>query len=66
MPTFEIYDRFSHLNDTDAGRESLDVYAQAIESGKSEDEAEVLASNVLQRAGYNVNAKGGVSIREYQ
>lgn len=62
MP-YEIYDRFAHLNDTPAGREALDEYAQAIEAGKSDDVAEVLASNALQRAGYNVNAKGGVSIR---
>lgn len=63
MATFEICDRFSHLNDTDAGREALDLYERAIEEGKDEAEAEVLASNVLQRAGYNVNSKGGVSIR---
>lgn len=63
MP-YEIYDRFGHLNKTDVGHEAIEVYEAAIEAGKSEDEAEVLASNVLQRAGYNVNAYGGVSIRK--
>ena len=60
--TFQIIDRFSHLNDTEAGREAIDEYERAIESGKDHDEAEIIASNVLQRAGYNVNAKGGVTI----
>lgn len=59
----EIVDQFSHLNDTDAGRDALDEYERAIESGKDHDEAEIMASNVLQRAGFNVNAKGGVTIR---
>lgn len=59
----EIYDRFSHLNDTEAGREAVAVYIEAIEGGKSAVEAEVLASNVLQRAGYSVNQAGGASFR---
>lgn len=63
---YEIYDRFSHLNDTDAGQAALEVYADMIESGKDADEAEVAASNVLQRAGYNVNQSGGASIRAIQ
>ena len=63
MATFEIYDRFSHLNDTDVGKQALEVYGAALEDGKGEDEAEVMASNVLERAGYHVNSKGGVSIR---
>lgn len=63
---YEIYDRYSHLSGADAGREALDLYAQMIEAGKDADEAEVAASNVLQRAGYNVNSAGGVSIRPAQ
>ena len=61
--TFQITDRFSHLNDTDAGREALKEYERAIESGKDHDEAEIMASNVMQRAGFNVNSKGGITIR---
>jgi len=61
---YEIYDRFSNLNDTEAGIEALELYAEMIAAGKDSDEAEVAASNVLQRAGYSVNAAGGVSIRE--
>lgn len=61
--TFQIVDRFSHLNDTDAGREAIDEYQRAMEAGKDHDEAEIMASNVLQRAGFNVNSKGGVTIR---
>lgn len=44
------------------GRDALDTYEYWRAEGKSHDEAEILASNVLQRAGYNVNARGGISI----
>lgn len=59
----EIYGRFEHLGDTDAGREAVAVYIDAIERGECEAEAEGVANNVLQRAGYNVNAHGGASYR---
>ncbi len=52
----------SILTDTEAGRAALDEYTAARESGQSHDQAEMVASNVLQRAGYNVNARGGVTI----
>lgn len=44
------------------GRDALDTYEYWRAEGKSHDEAEILASNVLQRAGYNINARGGISI----
>lgn len=59
----EIYDQFAHLNDADAGREACAEYVSAIERGASAVEAEISASNVLQRAGHNVNARGGASFR---
>lgn len=45
-----------------AGRDALATYTYWRSEGRSHDEAEILASNVLQRAGYNVNARGGISI----
>lgn len=57
--TATITGRFSHLNDTDAGRQACEEYEAAIDAGFTQAQAEVLASNVLQRAGYNVNAEGG-------
>ena len=62
----EIYGRFSHLNDTDAGREACELYVETDEAGKAEVEAEIVASNVLQRAGYGVNQAGGASFRVAQ
>ena len=59
----EIVEQFAHLNDTDAGRKAVAEYERAREAGKCHVLAEVLASNVLQLAGYNVNTRGGVSIR---
>ena len=52
----------AHFADCQAGLNALDEYTVARERGKDHIEAAILASNVLQRAGYNVNAKGGVSI----
>lgn len=60
---YAIVDQFSHLNGTDAGREAVEEYESAAKAGKDHDEAQIMASNVLQRAGYNVNSKGGVTIR---
>lgn len=54
--------QYEYFADTIAGQEALDTYEFYRNEGRSHDECEVLASNVLQRAGYNVNAKGGVSI----
>lgn len=59
----QIHDRFESLNNTDAGRAAIDEYVAAVSSGKTHEQAEILASNVLQRAGYNVNAAGGASFR---
>lgn len=52
----------AHFADCKAGIAALEEYTIARESGKDHIEANIMASNVLQRAGYNVNAKGGVSI----
>lgn len=54
----------AHFADCEAGQKALNEYALAREQGKDPIEANILASNILQRAGYNVNAKGGVSIDE--
>jgi hypothetical protein len=62
MTTYRIVDRYSHLNDTDAGRAALSEYEGALARGLDDDQAEVIASNALQSAGYNVNHTGGVSI----
>lgn len=51
-----------YFSDIKVGRDALDTYEYWRAEGKSHDEAEILASNVLQRAGYNVNARGGISI----
>ncbi len=59
----QIYDRFSHLNGTDAANEAIEQYLAALVDGKSEVEAEVIGSNVLQRAGFSVNQHGGASFR---
>ena len=48
--------------DCEAGIQALDEYTTARERGIDHDLATIMASNVLQRAGYNVNARGGVSI----
>lgn len=62
MTTYTFSAADSHLADTDAGRAALEEYEVARERGASHDDAELQASNVLQRAGYNVNARGGVTI----
>ena len=48
---------------TDAGRAALEEYEGARLRGLTHDDAELAASNSLQRAGYNVNARGGVTIQ---
>ena len=52
----------AYLADCQAGKDALQEYELARESGKDHLDATIIASNVLQRAGYNVNAKGGVTI----
>lgn len=52
----------AHFADCEAGRQALAEYIAARERGVARIDADILASNILQRAGYNVNAKGGVSI----
>lgn len=52
----------AHFAGCEAGIKALETYEYWRAEGKDHDEACVLASNVLQRAGYNVNARGGVSI----
>jgi hypothetical protein len=56
-----IVGQFSALNDTDAGRAACLEYDTAVAAGASSDQAEVQASNVLQRAGFDVNRHGGAS-----
>lgn len=60
---YEIYDRYTDLGTTEERDEWLEEYECALERGCSHEEAEVLASNCAQRAGYNVNRTGGLSIR---
>lgn len=52
----------AHFSGTPDGEAAMVEYLMARELGKDHDEATILASNVLQRAGYNVNARGGISI----
>lgn len=52
----------AHFSGTPDGEAAMVEYLMARELGKDHDEATLLASNVLQRAGYNVNARGGISI----
>lgn len=62
LGAFGIVGQYSHLADTDAGRAAVEEYEAAIASGKDHVEAEIMASNVLQRAGFNVNLSGGITI----
>ena len=61
---YQIYDRYADLGSEEERREWLEEYEGALNRGCSHDEAEVIASNCAQRAGYNVNRTGGLSIRE--
>lgn len=56
-----IVGQFSALNNTEAGRAACLEYDTAVAAGASSDQAEVQASNVLQRAGFEVNRHGGAS-----
>lgn len=58
-----IVGQFSALNNTDAGRAACLEYDTAVKLGASSDQAEVQASNVLQRAGFDVNRHGGASFK---
>lgn len=62
MTTYQIIDRYSDLGTCDERAEWIEEYIGAIDRGCSHEEAEVLASNCAQRAGYNVNRTGGLSI----
>lgn len=64
MTTYQIYDRYSDLGTLEEREEWIAEYEGALDRGCSHEEAEVLASNCAQRAGYNVNKTGGLSIRE--
>ena len=59
----EIHERFAHINNTDDGRQACAEYVAAILAGRDHYQAEIAASNVLQRAGYKVNSSGGASFR---
>ena len=52
----------AHFADCEAGQRALSEYIEARANGVDHDRACLQASNILQRAGYNVNARGGVSI----
>lgn len=54
-----IVGQFSALNNTETGIEARLEYARAIE--RQQPDAEIIGSNVLQRAGYQVNQRGGAS-----
>lgn len=62
MTTYQLTNGQQSLNSTAAGRAALDQYEAALLRGESHNAAEMAASNSLQRAGYNVNARGGVTI----
>ena len=64
MTTYQIAGRYSDLGTSDERADWIEEYAGALSRGCSHDEAEVLASNCAQRAGYNVNRTGGLSICE--
>lgn len=64
MTIYKFSHAESHLANTDAGRAALEEYEIARERGVTHDDAELQASNVLQRAGYNVNSRGGVTIED--
>ena len=52
---YAIQGHFDYINGTDAGDEAINTLIRARFDGKSDIEAEVMACNILQRAGYNVN-----------
>lgn len=56
-----IVGEFKHLNDTEAGFAARAAYASARAAGQSHDQAEIAASNVLQRHGCAVNQRGGAT-----
>ncbi len=62
MTTYTFSASDSHLSNTKAGKIALEEYECALLRGLSHEDAELTASNSLQRAGYNVNARGGVTI----
>ena len=64
MNKFEIYDRYQDIGTEEERQEWLDEYEGALDRGCSHEESEVIASNFAQRAGYNVNKTGGLSIRK--
>lgn len=59
----EICNGNESLNKSEAGKAACAEYVGAILAGTNLADAEIRGSNVLQRAGYNVNATGGVSFR---
>ena len=52
----------SYFTDTRIGNAAMDEFMSALQNGADHNQAELAASNYLQRNGYNVNARGGVSI----
>lgn len=62
MTTYRFINGDETFNNCEAGRLALEEYEGALLRGASHDQAEMAASNYLQRAGYNVNARGGVTI----
>ena len=56
-----IEGQFRALDGTEAGCSARCEYAAALRQGKSHEEAEVIASNVLERHGDRVNQHGGAS-----
>jgi hypothetical protein len=66
MTTHPLNARFApmdaHFADCEAGKAALGEYIGARERGLDHDAATLCASNSLQRAGFNVNARGGVAV----
>ena len=70
MTIYKFSNADSHYADTAAGAEALQTYAFIRDPANGvvcsdPIDAQIAAGNVLQRAGYNVNARGGVTIHEY-
>ncbi len=60
-----IVGRYAFLNETEAGRAARAEFCATIGT-RPHAQAEIIAGNILQRAGYNVNAEGGLTIHHGQ
>lgn len=54
--------KYAYLSGTEVGEAAMAEFLDAMNDGKSKDEAEMIASNYLCRSGINANRFGGISI----